>query len=515
MAMTDVYIEKFGTKLFAASKSVNKIPTEYLKQAFNARIFDWGIGPRKWKELLTNSTLWTNNKGGFVLNNTLYQITNSKIYAIDLNDWTQDEIADLWYDTRTDVLVYGDNFAIITSEWQPMKVFDWTATLITPWTVPTWDTGGIIEFINANEWYTLYAVNNILYISRPITPANPEYAYDYTWSGAQNITYKAKIVSLKVSLSWVFIFTEDWRVEFIGSDALQDIAWSPTFLSKSIGKWWVPVNNRSVAASWDQIFYLTKNRIWNSINYLSWTDQTVVGKLSSIPVVGIDELLKTIDIEQPNAESFYNENDNTIQVHVRTQNSQFNNVTLIYDLINQTFSIDTGKKYNYIVPFSSDYYGFSDLNSNIYKDDTWFSDAGEAIPFKIRTQDMNYGSIRQKYFGGIITAWAIGAQSELTYRVFIDKESVFRESITWNRLWISGIWEIWGTSIWEQPIAWPTQYISELTPFERLGDEWRIYEAWTRAEIEISSVSQIQDFIIDMLGLRVEQTMNVDIGSKF
>jgi hypothetical protein len=33
-------IEKFGTKLFVASQSINKIPAEYLRYSENARIRD-------------------------------------------------------------------------------------------------------------------------------------------------------------------------------------------------------------------------------------------------------------------------------------------------------------------------------------------------------------------------------------------------------------------------------------------------------------------------------------------
>ena len=108
-------IEKFWSKMLAKSKSINKIPSEYLEVAQNSRIFDWGIGPRRWKTSLTESTLWTNNKGGFMLNWNLYQITNSKIYLIDLDTWTQTEIVDLGYDAVTDILIYSHNRGSFTS----------------------------------------------------------------------------------------------------------------------------------------------------------------------------------------------------------------------------------------------------------------------------------------------------------------------------------------------------------------------------------------------------------------
>lgn len=88
-------IKKFGTKMMVSTKAVNTIPDHYLSYARNARIYDGGIGPRRGKELLTNSTLGTNNKGGFVMGGNLYQIANSKIYQINETTGVQTEKATL------------------------------------------------------------------------------------------------------------------------------------------------------------------------------------------------------------------------------------------------------------------------------------------------------------------------------------------------------------------------------------------------------------------------------------
>lgn len=599
MAIKDLPIKKFWQKLMVSSQSVNKIPEEYLKLAQNARIFDGGIWPARGKKQLTSSTIWTNNKWGFVLNDILYQITNWNIYSIDEDTGAQTLIVALWYDARTDILPYWNDFAIIVSEWEDLKVFDWTATLITPTTIPNtdlwevtitiatpavftltnhwlseWDmvritttwalptglsintsyfvistwltadnfqlsetlwwvaidtswaqswthnillvnTWWIIEFINSNQGYTLYGVWNILYISRPIIPTNPEYAYDFVNSTAQNIDLKSKIVSIRVGISWVFIFTEDWRVTFIWTDSLQDIAWSPTFLSRTLGIWGVPVSNRSVTASWDQIFYLTKNKIWNTINYIGWTDKTTIWKLSSIPVIWIDELLQWIASNQPSAESFYNENDNTIQMHVRTNTAWFNDITLIYDMINITFAIDKGKNYNYMVKKWEKYYWFSDINSSVYEDDTGTSMAWSPIPFKIVSQAMNQWTIKEKRYWGFFTAWVIWPFTKLDYIVKIDWGWVFSDSVEWESVAVSWLWEIWWDAIWDSPLWWELNYTTQKQPFDRYADEGRIVQYWTRIEVEIRSTSLIQDFLVDILWVRAEQSNHIDISSKF
>jgi len=583
MAIKDLPIKAFWTKMMVSSRSINKIPDEYLKLAQNCRIFDGWLWPARGKKLLTSSTKWTSNKWGFVLNDTLYQITNSNIYSINEDTGVQTLIVALWYDARTDVLPYWDDFAIIVSEWEKLKVFDGTDVFYVEtilyknltWALNIWDTvdwwttaaqwivlthnlstkvitvkitndvsfqdwedievatvkqaevdvvqsivpngdnNWIIEFINSNQGYTLLASWNILYISRPIVPANPEYAYDFTDASAQNIDLKSKIVSIRVGISWVFIFTQDWRVTFIWTDSLQDIAWSPTFLSRTLGIWGVPVSNRSVTASGDQIFYLTKNKIWNTINYIGWTDKTTIWRLSSIPIVGIDELLKWIASTQPTAESFYNENDNTIQMHVRTNTAWFNDITLIYDMVNVTFAIDKGKNYNYMVKKDEKYYGFSDINSSIYQDDTWTSMAWSPIPFRIITQNMNQWSIIQKRYGWLFTAWTIWPFTELLYLARIDWWWVFSDKVSGSSFQVNWLWETWWAETWWEPTGWELTYEVQRQPFDRYADEGRIYQDWTRIELEIRSPSLIQDFLIDILWVRAEQTINIDIKDKF
>lgn len=619
-------IKKFGTKLMASSKAINTIPQEYLRYSENARIYDWWIWPRKGKQILTDSTLWTNNKGGFVINDKLYQIANGKIYEINETTWVQTEKATLWYDARTDVLVYDyviedftslwneihnysywanpvsriqynwnlntielyyynwvsyeirdsisltnsnlwkyrpsiklnplwttnwqnswtwsiewswyilenweymnlssailswsidvdvwyytvikNSRALIWSYWEPVKVFDWTS-IYTPIYQPV--NNWIVEFC---RWFTFLASWNILYISKPITKDNPNNAYDWLNEWSQNIAYDAEIIWLKATMNWLYVFTTE-KIEFIWSNALQNVSWSATFISTTLWDWWELISNDLVTASWDKIFYVTKNLNINTINYIQWTAEPWLWELSNKPVVWIRELLQWIDIDQPNWYAFINDNDSTVQFHLRTINSPFNNICITYDLINDTWNIDTGKNYNYIVKKWEKYYGFSDVNTSVYQDDVWNSDNWVAIRFLIKTQSLNLWSIQQKIFGWFFTTWAIWQLSSLTYRVNIDKEWVFEDSIDWETSDISWIWEIAGNAIWINPIAWNLWLRLSLKPFDFEADVGRIYQGWIRADIEIESQSQIQDFIIDWLWVIAELTPFTDIKNKF
>ena len=44
-----------------------------------------------------------------------------------------------------------------------------------------------------------------------------------------------------------------------------------------------------------------------------------------------------------------NKNDDTIHFHLRTTGAVYNDITLVYDITNDTFTTDTGKNYNFLV----------------------------------------------------------------------------------------------------------------------------------------------------------------------
>jgi hypothetical protein len=293
------------------------------------------------------------------------------------------------------------------------------------------------------------------------------------------------------------------------------VAWSATFISAPLWDWWELMDNQLIATSWDKVFYVTKNLNINTINYVQWTAEPWLWELSNQPVISIRELMQTLDIDQPSGFAFVNDNDSTIQFHLRTINSPFNDICIIYDIINTTWNIDTGKNYNFVLRNWAEYLWFSDINTSIYKDDVWTSNAWVPINFKIVTQDISYWTMLHKNFWWFFTAWAIDRLSILEYKVLIDNEEVFIDNIVWGELFTDWIWEIAWTTIWWEPMWWDLSINTELTPFDFTADVGRIYQAGIRCRIEISSQSLIQNFIIDILGIIAEQTMNTDIKNKF
>lgn len=197
------------------------------------------------------------------MNNVLYQIANSNIYSIDLTTGIQTLKAALGYDAFTDVEVYGKNIAIITSPGQTPKVYDGNVTVTNIATVPG-STTGIVEYCRN---YSFITKDNILYISRPITAANPEFAYDWTGAGSQNITYDSNIIGLKGTMNGLYVFLEN-KIEYLGANSLQNVSGSATFISTPLGEGSAPIQNSCIAASGDKIFYISRNLQVQTVNFI-------------------------------------------------------------------------------------------------------------------------------------------------------------------------------------------------------------------------------------------------------
>ena len=661
-------IKQFGSKLMASGLSINNIPDQYLSYSRNARIYDWGIWPRKGKQILTNSTIGTNNKGGFVLGSNLYQVTNSNIYLIDTSTGSQTLKATLGYDARIDVLVYDyqtetftnlgapqtaaytftkpvnkltfsyatqevryyapDNSLISTvslatgntgqykasvkilntttnyqslgtgtpatdgyilQDWQTIKLFPsdvpvvadnaardalyptptewlrvynqaitafqyytsgaWTnqtvgftgtnhiqtgyytinvnskalitspgqslqvfdgSSLIIPVTQP-WSNSWYVEYCRG---YSFLASGNVLYISAPITTGNPQNAYDFTGVNSQNITFDTTIKGIRATLDWVYIFTTK-QVHLLDANSLQNVAGSATFISRPLGNGAAPIDNLCITASGNAIFYISENLHVQTVNYIQYTSDSTIWELSAKPVVGIRQYLKTLSYSQPTSFAHYNENDKTIQFHVRTQGAPYNDNVLVYDIINDTWNVDTQKNYNYVVKLGYKYYGFSDVNSSIYEDDIGYSDNGISIPFHIKTNNINSGTLLQKLYWWFYVAGGIWPLTDLEFIVNIDWQPVFADNVVGSLSGVTTPWEIGWDEIGWQPIGWDLYPDFSLTPFDRMADQWRISQMGTRIQVEVLSQSQIQNFILDIVGFFAQPSQYMDIPNKF
>lgn len=482
---------------------------------------DWWIETSKLKNLFTPSVNVTNPildlvikkvwapVDNFVINIKKVSDNSTVIWPVNISWWSLTTTPLLYSTTLTWNLISWTNYYIeLSRSWWA----DWTNYYYLQWSnYPTWTDYYYYmptaswtlnlsywialslrsnTFIYGNFWdirltldwtYSTIAPSNILYISRPITAENSERAYDFTGSWSQNITFDKEILWLKSTMTWLYIFT-DWSIEYLWANSLQNVSWSATFISQPLWDSSWPINNSCITASWDKIFYISKNLQVQTVNFIWWTDWTSIWELSARPIIWIKELLNTFDTSQPTAIAFYNENDKTIQFHLRTVWSSTNNKVLVYDLINDTWNIDTNKNYTSIVRLESQYYGFTDWNSNIYKDDIWYNDNWTAIAYEIKIGH-NIWTNQSIFWGFYLKGW-IKQSTNLTIKANVDWNEVFNNTITWSSYPLS---------------SW-------LNIFDKRATQSQIYRLWQRIEYIISSSSTTQDFILDWLGTTAEPT---------
>lgn len=618
--MKNIEIKKFWTKLMVASKSVNKIPYEYLKYAQNLRIYDGGIWPRLWFKNIYQTNDWT-NQWGFSLNGFLYQIEGGKVWKLNVTAGTREEIADVGYDARADVLVYentrgtfqvegtqtinwdssnngtvnywhnqnnnvligslyqsyawgGLNYdellttditgfalpaikllqtgtttfikswsnvtelsdwfvltewqyvlgitrdaegnidntswtfdieigryittqvAIIASDEKNLKIFDWetisTITIENSW---------IIEYTAGRSWL---ASANVLKASRPITLLNPERAYDFTGDGSYQIIYDSTIWGIKATLSWLYVFTQR-KVEYIANGN------TTSWFSIPLWEGWNPINNLCIVSAGEKIFYITKKLEIETVNYVSGINDAQVGKLSSQKLVNIREYLQNIDTNQPTAFAFNNKNENTVQFFLREIWADFNNICIVYDLVNDTWNIDKGRYFSYVAENDDIYYGYSDISGTIYQDYIGFTDNWTPITTKGVTQAMGWNTPNQKLFWGFNIAGGISNLSTLDFMADIDEQEVFRDTLQLETSlsgWL-GSRALWEVEIWGESVQ------DERKPFVKQADEGRIWLYGDRIQMSFGSDNDIQDWLLDTLWIRFETVNNINIDNKF
>lgn len=422
-------------------------------------------------------TTWFRDATGVILTNGQYVQPDSYILTGNFN-------IEVGYYTTNEK-------ALITSNGKDVTVFDGVNVN----TVSIQNTG-IIEFNAGRSWLSAY---NVLYASMPITIVAPQNAYDFTGTGSYSILYDSEIKGLKSTLGGLYVFTRK-KVEYISAEN------SAIWLSLPVWEGWDPINNLCIVSAGSKIFYITRLLDIETINYVPWINDAQVWSLSSQKLVNIKKTLNNLDSEQPTAYAYNDKKDNTIHFFLRTIGSIFNDICIVYDLVNDTWNIDIGRYYWYVTEYNGAYYGFSDLNASVFEDNIWYTDDGAAIYTKWVTQSMNFNSHYQKLFTGFYTAWAISQDTELGFKAYIDEAEVFYDTIQGNAtLSIGGIGSlpVWGGTVWWESFA------DYKKPFTIEANEGRIWQFWDRFAIEFSCETNIQDWILDTLGIRLEIVSNV------
>lgn len=505
------------TKVIATWKAV-------LDWSFNITI-DWTLRSITWLNFSTVSTLadvcliiqnkirsltsWLEKvefTAEWIFKISSWNITSTSAITVTSAAWTWTDISGAWATQFLDCDVWATwELVVAKTLANSPDVNPIIADKFTWFTFMFWNTEG---------------KDNVLYISKPITAANPERCYNWLWTTAENIDYSCKWLWLRWTMNKMFIFTED-KIEYIWKDSLQTIGSVATLVSTPIGSGWQPASQGSIVAAWSMIFYLTKNNTINTVDYAQWTVEPTIWTLTNEVQLKITNYLKNLDEDQSWSRGYYDENTKEILWSLKTKNSLYNDTTLVYDLENKTRTTDKWKLFSDVVVVWNKTYAWSSINASIIENWIGLDDDWNAIEFEIQDTDVMLWTLKEKIFSWRQTSGWLNKATNLEFRTLIDDSIASLEYIKWidyvsidDSFDTAWIWddEIWGDAIWWLINTWLT---GGYTQFDKLLDHWNLYRRWKRIKRNIRENSVGSDFYLDFYTIIADVTWNIELTDKF
>lgn len=518
--MQDVNIAKWGEKMLCNSISRNKIPAQFLSISKNARIVDKCITKRPWTK---TRKYWSTISGeiqGITYNNGLQLVMWGKFYKVDTTTRVETEVGSVGTTEKVNMLVYGKYTIILTGIGYPYYYDGTTLAQATSTICP--DVNPIIA--EKYQWFTFItgnttATQNILYISRPITPDNPERCVDWVGTNSEKITYWSKILGLVSSMNRLIIFTET-QIEYIDKSSLQTIGDVATLLSTPIGDWWELASCSSLLAWGDTVMYLTKNNTINTLFYAEWTVDPIIWDITDDDSFTITQYLQTLAADQSNSFGYFDDNKKEFVWFLREINVPYNNTCLVYDLGNKTWNIDTKKFYNDVIVTQNKVYAGSAINCTIIEVNTGLDDDSSPVGFEIQDTDIMLWTLREKIFGGRQTSWGTNRQSNIKINTLVDDRIVSTNTIKGEDYYttdeVNSFAGLGDTQIGWDAIGGLREWVLDTYKrFDKTVDHWYIWKRGTRIKRNITESSLWSDFYLDYFTLFAETTGNITLSDKF
>lgn len=369
------------------------------------------------------------------------------------------------------------------------------------------------------SWFTVIAGNtpesyNFIYFSAPVTPTNPERAYDWIYNWAENRNMWSKVLGMVAGLNNLYIFTQN-TVEFVGKDSLATVGSNFSFYSSPIGEWDQLINMDCAVTANDKAFYLTKNFVIKTLNYILGTTDPAVGELSDRPLLSIRNFLD-VQLSDNQDDAFAMRKDDKIYWYLKSADSPINNIALVYDVTNDNWYVDDSIYYANMTKFNWKYYAGSCLNSDIIEDDSGYDMDWDGIPFIYKTPNLNFGDpVNRKFFKWWELAGEINLETELTVNTIIDwfvidSKTIYGKDYVPYWIWVSSI----GTfPIGWQPIAGSTDMSisGDLAPFEVVNKHWNINLKGKQLQLEFISNQPNSRFYLDYLAFMVQPIGNYQL----
>lgn len=486
--MSDIkWLDQVFTGGLIDDVGVHNFPINYSSYLRNIRILNNSMTVAPWFYSVYDG--WTAERIQALesAEGNLYAVYGDELYEVDISDWseTQRSSSSLPTGERIRILPYGKYLILLTGAWFPF-VWDIGTSSRSQLTTSNIETGA-----NPRIWETYLHLTfvawggskeNNLYISRGITKANPEYAYDWTGTWSEILYLDSRIKAIRATEQRLYVFTEK-SVMYIDENALQttSIAGQTFTYPKIVSKYNAPASNEAVVIAHDRIFAFTDTRDVVEVNRSGVSD-IEVANISDREWQSIRGFLQELDEDQSECVGYFDQEQNIAVRHLKTDGSPINNITLIYDLKYNVFLVDDSKFFWASTYHNNKLYTGSFTSSIIYRDGHLWDYDGDTIPRERNTETDFWDSDLRKTFTDLWLAWQHNSLSEIKCDLYVDDEIVWWPfTISWESVISGGI----GTfSIGEKPIAGDRDTV-KLKRFLKTLGQWDIRSKWYRLRIRL------------------------------
>lgn len=380
-------------------------------------------------------------------------------------------------------------------------------------------------------WFSIYAGNDsvtkkVLYISHPVTPAEPYKAFDFSiptggqeYDIGENRYMSSDILWLESTVDNVYVFCRS-NIEILGRKTVLT-TWGITSLSSQrIGEWSSLAYHQLSCSVGDKVFFFTKTKKIMAISYTQGIENPQLDEHFSEPIN--DRLRLNISNNYIRTFAYYDEKEEQIEFHLKTDFAwDTPDIVVIYSLKYDSWLIDKDFAFSYLCKWwqnldetyaAHDKYVYIDNRDgdNYYN---WTENTAgtiQGIEAKYHTTNIAMGNEwAEKLFRWFIIAGSMNSLWEIIIRCFIDGDIQFSKTITRNDLPNSESSAV--------DTGDPKNYetTDTLYPFEYVVDQWKLRKKWKRIRLSIESSKAWCKFSIDTLFIDAVPTGNYELNDKF
>ena len=526
-------VSKLFSKWFVDNKGTNRVPEEYAEDLRNVRIINNGISVRPWYRVEYEGT-WTAGIQAITSNsvrNDLVYVYNNELYTYNFTTGTSTGSFSLGFSSSFATVSWTvpttNNGSVWTGTFYSLINHGQYTIILTNNSNPyVWDGASLTQpsdiLAGANPWFGArfagFTVvenkvqSNTLLLSNPVTAAAPENAFDWAGVGAETLIFESKVVGAKGTTNNLWVFTET-QIEYLGRWNISNTGGVTSIFTVPLSSGYGIDNNNVIVPAGDTVFFYTKSKQIGTVNYRQDVIEPQVNIISDDAGVSIQRFLdNVIDDDQSNAFGIYDRKQNLVKRSFRTNNSDVNDVILIYDIINRTFLIDDNKNFSSGIVHNERYYMGSATSQVIFEDEIWTSDVWQGINWYYQTQNLVFDKPPQQsvLWKNSVIGGQISLQTEIDREIRADNKTIFNDTIRGTDFAsneeIDGI----GTApIGSQPIGGDIEFIPDLQDFEREASRWRLRATGRKIRHRRSGNSLNGDFVLDymtMVGLPRNRT---------